>query len=118
MLGLNRRITIIETARAVSDSGAIADDAEVILQEDVSAAIQAHVLNNLPPPADRSTGAGIHYLREFRCWFTKASTPNLTPHTTWIIKDQSTDEKFRVRAVIDDAGRSHHWLLRMENYDG
>jgi len=118
MLGLNKRISVIETTRTFSDSGAVVDEAEVVLFSNVPAAIQSHVLNNMPPPPDRKTMAGIFYLREFRCWIPVSAISGTTPKTTWIIQDEATEDKYRVRAVVDDAGRAHHWLLRMENYDG
>jgi len=118
MFGSNKRINIIETTRTFSDSGAVGDEVETIVATNIPATIQSHVLNNLPPPGDRYTGSGIYYLKEFRCWIQASLIPDLIPHTTWIIQDVVTEEKFYVRAVVDDAGRSHHWLLRMENYDG
>lgn len=118
MLGLNRRISIIQVIRTISDSGAVGSESETVLASGVPAAIQAHLLNNLPPPPDRTAAGGIFYRREFKCWISTPSVPGLVPHTTWIIMDEATSEKFRVRAVVDDGGRSHHWELRMENYDG
>lgn len=117
MFGLNKIINIYETHRSFSNTGSIEDENEELIFSGVRVAIQPHILNNLPPPSDRPTLAGIFYQREFRCWIPKATVAT-APRTTWIIENASTEEKFRVRAVIDDAGRDHHWLVRMENYDG
>ena len=115
MLGLNRRVNVIQTDRGVDDSGAAAAEIETILYSNVQAAVQPHILNNLPPPGDRQVQAGIFYLKEFRIWLRRSDVP-LKPLNTWIIQDVLTDEKYRVRATIDDAGRDHHWLVRAENF--
>lgn len=118
MFGLNKRITIIETSRPFSDSGAVADEIETVLFSGIPAAIQSHVLNNLPPPGDRLIPGGRFYLDEYRCWITVASVGGLKPRTTWIIQDEATGTKYRIRGPVDDAGRLHHYLMRMEQYDG
>ncbi len=115
MHGLNKTITISQFTRAVTDSGS-ATETEVTILTGVSAAWQPHLLNNLPPPAERYWPAGEQYLREFRCWIPFAALGGIVPLVSWFITDEDTNEKWRIKAVIDDAGRKHHWLLRMENY--
>lgn len=115
MLGRNKRISIYRTDRTITATRSITEGRSLLFSN-IRAAIQSHVLNNLPPPADRLQQSGIVYQREFRCWISCRDLPGTTPLTTWIVVDEATNEEFRVRAVVDDAGRGHHWLLRLENF--
>jgi len=94
------------------------EELETIIASNIPAAIQHHLLNNLPPAPDRPMPSGIFYLKEYRCWIPVKAIVGLTPRVTWVIQDGGTGDKFRVRSLADDAGRGHHWLLRMGNYDG
>lgn len=114
MFGLNKTLTYIRAERAVTDSG-MADEAETTLATGVRCAIQPFVLNNLPPPSQRRFSVGSQYTEEFRCWI-PTNTITFTPQDDDIVVDETDSTRFRVIAVIDDAGRNHHWLLRLVRY--
>jgi len=113
MLGLNKTITVKKTTQAVTASGSSAE-AEEIVATGVPAAIQPFVLNNMPPPPDRRYPSGDMYTEEFRCWVSRAALTDI--ESGYIVIDEGTDEEYRVVAVVDDAGRSHHWVLRLVKY--
>ncbi len=117
MIGQNRRVSLISIQRPTTDGGSVVE-LEKVEVSNIRATIQANILAHLPPPADKPLPSGHFYLREFRCWIAKRSIPNITPMTHWIVQIDSTKERFRIHGVLDDAGRSHHWLFRMENYRG
>lgn len=113
MLGLNTTVTILRTTRAVTPSGGV-DEVESTLLTGVPAAIQAHLITNLPPPQQRSTLAGEVYKQEYRCWVPMSAASDIQDDD--YIVDESTAQKYQVIAAIDEAGRGHHWLLRLRKY--
>ena len=54
------------------------------------------------------------YTEEFRCWVSRAALTDIK--ADYIIIDEGTAEEYRVIAVVDDAGRAHHWVLRLKKY--
>src|SRR4051812_8001273 len=109
MLGTNKRVDIIRSTKAVTDSG-VTDETEVTVYSNVTAAIQPHVISSLPPPGMMHRDAGIVYIREYRVWLRRLDVPDVRNNDYLV--DRATGEKFRVLAAIDDAGRKHHWVLR------
>ncbi len=114
MLGLNKTISIYSTTRAITASGSAHEAEPVPVATGVRCAIQSNMLSNLPPIPQQHSWAGEMRKQEFRCWIPRRSISVIREN--YIIVDEVTGEEYRVTAVDDEAGRAHHWILRVELY--
>lgn len=110
----NKRVTVIRSQKTTDDAGA-AIEIEDILAENVPAMIQGHTIQSLPPPGQFHREAGIVYVRDHRCWIDRKALAYIRVND-YIVDPSENDRKYRVMAVIDDAGVQHHWLLRITDY--
>jgi len=117
LLGMNRTFTIKRRQRVVSPSGSASEATSVTIASGVPGAIQAHVLSNLPPPGERPVRGGLFRQDEFRLWLGD-TTNAVDAQLDDLIEEEGTSplRVYRVFAVLDEAGRGHHQLLRVEAY--
>ncbi len=114
--GFNTTFTIRRRQRAVLASGSVQEANSVTIATAVPGTIQPHVLSNLPPPPERPKPAGLMRVDEYRVWLGDVSVGNIQLDD--LLEEEGTNplRVFRVLAVLDEAGRGHHQLLRVESY--
>lgn len=113
----NKVVNIVRRAETTSASGASVEAPDEVLASSIRAAIQAHVLNTLPPPGQMHNVSGINYIEEYRCWIAMRLIPGITIRAGDYIENVTDGKTLRITAAIDDGGISHHWLLRLVEYD-
>jgi hypothetical protein len=114
LLGLNKLVTIKRSKRTIKPSGTSSEETEILAMH-VPAAIQPYVLRTMPPPPQFRTPGGELYKQYYGCWIPcgAVSVPILDDD---IVEDETTGERYDVMAVVDAAGRGHHWLLRLRKF--
>jgi hypothetical protein len=74
------------------------------------------VLNNIPPNSERTKSGGLVRVDEYRLWLGDPSVVRIELDD--IIEEEGTNplRLYRVLAALDDGGRGHHQLMRVESY--
>lgn len=110
----NKRLTLLRSTKAITTSGAV-DEVQTVAGTNLPAMIQDHTITSLPPPPEFHRDSGIVYPREGRCWIARQAIDDIRIND-YLVDPAQNNRKFRITAVIDDAGVSHHWLLRIIDY--
>lgn len=110
---MNKLVTIKRPKRTIKASGASVEETTIIAMH-VPAAIQPYILRTMPPPPQVRTPGGELYRQEYGCWIPQVAVPTILDDD--IIEDEETGDRYDVKAVVDAAGRGHHWLLRLRKF--